>query len=52
MELTGAATDGLQAVEPAVHGRPDVVVMDLQMPDMDGHEPPAESRATARISRS
>lgn len=37
-ELTGAATDGLQAVELALHSQPDVVVMDLHMPELNGIE--------------
>jgi DNA-binding NarL/FixJ family response regulator len=36
MEVVGTAADGVQAVEVARAERPDVVLMDLQMPGMDG----------------
>jgi DNA-binding NarL/FixJ family response regulator len=36
MELVGEAASGTQAVERARALRPDVVLMDLQMPDLDG----------------
>jgi DNA-binding NarL/FixJ family response regulator len=36
MEVVGTAADGAQAVEVARSSRPDVVLMDLQMPEMDG----------------
>ncbi len=42
-ELVGAARDGLEAVQIAQRLHPDVVVMDAQMPFMDGAE------ATQRI---
>jgi DNA-binding NarL/FixJ family response regulator len=38
VEVAGEATTGRQAVREAVLTRPDVVVMDLQMPDLDGIE--------------
>ena len=43
MELVGAATDGADAVRIARAERPDVVLMDLEMPVLDGIE------ATRRI---
>ncbi len=36
LELVGMASDGLEAIEMAKHYRPDVLVMDLQMPVLDG----------------
>ncbi|MBD3914243.1 response regulator [Nocardioides hwasunensis] len=38
IEVVGEAADGLQAIEMARVTRPDVVLMDVQMPRMDGIE--------------
>jgi DNA-binding NarL/FixJ family response regulator len=38
VELVGTANDGLRAVELATELRPDVVLMDLRMPNLDGVE--------------
>jgi len=43
--LVGEATTGREAVRSAVTDRPDVIVMDLRMPDLDG------AAATAEICR-
>ncbi|NER51627.1 MAG: response regulator transcription factor, partial [Symploca sp. SIO1A3] len=34
--LVGLATNGKEAIEMAEHHRPDVIILDLQMPVMDG----------------
>jgi DNA-binding NarL/FixJ family response regulator len=44
-DLVGEATTGREAIRAAVTARPDVLVMDLRMPDLDG------IAATAEISR-
>ncbi|MBA2530227.1 MAG: response regulator transcription factor, partial [Euzebyales bacterium] len=44
MAVVGEAANGVEAVAAAARLRPDVVVMDLVMPDMDG------VTATARIT--
>lgn len=37
-EVVGEAGDGVQAVEAAVHQKPDVIIMDIAMPNMNGIE--------------
>jgi DNA-binding NarL/FixJ family response regulator len=36
VEVVGIASTGLQAVDQALSARPDVVIMDLKMPELDG----------------
>jgi len=38
LRIVGEANDGAQAVEASRHSRPDVVLMDIRMPVMDGLE--------------
>jgi len=38
LEVVGTAANGLEAVELAEHLRPDVILMDLSMPHLDGFE--------------
>jgi len=51
MALVGEASDGHEAVDAYLRLRPDVVLMDLRMPGMDGIEAIAAIRAQAPQAR-
>jgi RNA polymerase sigma factor (sigma-70 family) len=51
IEVVEEAADGRIAVQRARHARPDVVLMDVRMPDLDGIAATAELLAAAPASR-
>jgi DNA-binding NarL/FixJ family response regulator len=51
MRVVGAAADGLEAVRLVEELRPDVVLMDVRMPQMDGVEASMQIFAPERVAR-
>ena len=47
--VVGVASNGMEAIELALEMRPDVVIMDIQMPVLDGLEAAAQLLSTHRI---
>jgi YesN/AraC family two-component response regulator len=50
-KVVGEATDGLDAVSKARDLKPDIVIMDVTMPEMNGLQPRLQSRKKIRQSR-
>lgn len=51
IEVVGEASDGFEAIEAAERCCPDVVLMDLRMPEMDGAEATRQLLRTGRAER-
>lgn len=51
MQVVGTAADGLQAISVADETAPDVVLMDLRMPEMDGVEATRQLLSPERVAR-
>lgn len=47
LEIVGEATNGYEAIQLAELLKPDVILMDLMMPGMDGIEATAQVRSTS-----